>query len=172
VKPPPAAHLAGSVRRVTTVTKSHNVASQQRGTLGQAWAEGKGELATSRHRADSGQRTGNGQFVSRHDLHRSHANNNKTKQKSQLAVHRASSRLFTLPLRVWPRFLAADMRKGPNAYIQHHENTCRTAPREITLLSPRARVSESMRSVAPIFHFALPLSFNRVCCGSHHHQPR
>jgi hypothetical protein len=37
--------------------------------------EGKGELATSR------QRTGNGQCVSRHDLHRSHANNDKSKQK-------------------------------------------------------------------------------------------
>jgi len=38
--------------------KSKNHESSLGGTfLGQAWAEGKGELATCRHRADSGQET-------------------------------------------------------------------------------------------------------------------
>jgi len=37
-------------------------------TGGQAWAEGKGELATLLPCADCGLRTGNGHFVRRHDL--------------------------------------------------------------------------------------------------------
>jgi len=41
--------------------------------VGQAWAEGKGVLATSRHCADCGQETDC--TYSRHDLHRSHASN-------------------------------------------------------------------------------------------------
>jgi hypothetical protein len=44
--------------------------------LGQAWAEGKGELATPPSR---GQRTGNGRYVIRRDFYRSHANDDKTK---------------------------------------------------------------------------------------------
>jgi len=41
--------------------------------VGQAWAEGKGVLATSRRCADSGQETDC--IYPRHDLHRSHASN-------------------------------------------------------------------------------------------------
>ena len=41
--------------------------------LGQAWAEGKGVLATSRNCEDSGQETDC--TYPRHDLHRSHASN-------------------------------------------------------------------------------------------------
>jgi len=41
--------------------------------VGQAWAEGKGVLATCRHCADSGQETDC--IYPRHDLHRSHASN-------------------------------------------------------------------------------------------------
>jgi len=46
--------------------------------LGQAWAEGKGEIATCRHRADSGQE--NGQNMRRHSLDRLYASINKQKK--------------------------------------------------------------------------------------------
>jgi len=48
--------------------------------LGQAWADGKGKLATCRHRADSGGETVKN--VRRHSLDRLHASMIKQKQKS------------------------------------------------------------------------------------------
>ena len=48
--------------------------------LGQAWAEGKGKLATSRQRANSGGETVKN--VRRHSLDRLHASMNKQKKKS------------------------------------------------------------------------------------------
>jgi hypothetical protein len=47
--------------------------------LGQAWADGKGKLATCRHRADSGGETVKN--VRRHSLDRLHASMNKQKKK-------------------------------------------------------------------------------------------
>jgi hypothetical protein len=50
--------------------------------LGQAWAEGKGKLATCRHRADSGGETVKN--VRRHSLDRLHASMNKQKKKTDI----------------------------------------------------------------------------------------
>jgi hypothetical protein len=49
--------------------------------LGQAWAEGKGKLATCRHRADSGGETVKN--VRRHSLDRLHASMNKQKKNKK-----------------------------------------------------------------------------------------
>jgi len=52
--------------------------------LGQAWADGKGKLATCRHRADSGGETGKN--VRRHSLDRLHASMIKQKKKTQAVI--------------------------------------------------------------------------------------
>jgi hypothetical protein len=49
--------------------------------LGQAWAEGKGKLATRRHRADSGGETVKN--VRRRSLDRLHASMNKQKKNKK-----------------------------------------------------------------------------------------
>jgi hypothetical protein len=51
--------------------------------LGQAWADGKGKLATNRHRADSGGETVKN--VRRHSLDRLHASMNEQKKKKTMA---------------------------------------------------------------------------------------
>jgi len=88
----------------------------------------------------------------------------------QPATHRASSRLFALPLRVWPRFLAADTYAGrPNAY-NTTGGTCRTAASRESFAVTEGASERADAKCGPEFH-SPPLSFSRDCCGSQHHQP-
>ena len=62
--------------------------------LGQAWADGKGKLATCRHRADSGGETV--KKCTRHSLDRLHASMIKQKKQS-VPIHPLSLAITRLP---------------------------------------------------------------------------